>query len=337
MEIGLPVIGGDPNDVLFIDSAGNLAQDDGFTYDNTTGDFQAGNSGTGDIGVLSQPSTGDYGIGDTQNNKNNTSVTINDNKGQTNVNGYKSISYDVVPFTGTGLDDLTWGGAYDGTRNNNYTVWIDSLGTPDTFAWQDTLGNSGSAIAIDGTEQAVGAFGITVQFGATTGHDLGSVSAAWEEDISVVYGRIALFDGQHHTASIGDVDGNSNGTQLNIDDDNFKSGVTNRWMGGMTTRVSIVSGGVLTVDRTGNKTHFRAGDVTQILQDNWTDGSEIVLINDIATKYHQNVIGAVGTSPILLAGSAEFDAPINSRITLMFDQAQNTGSGGWIELNRTTP
>ena len=83
-----------------------------------------------------------------------------------------------VTFTGTGLDDCTSGGTFTGFGITHYVVEIDSEGSPDTFKWSDDGGNTWqeTLVPITGTTQALNN-GVTVTFGATTGHTLGD---RWE-------------------------------------------------------------------------------------------------------------------------------------------------------------
>ena len=80
-------------------------------------------------------------------------------------------------FTGTGLNDATFGGQY--TINNkqmiqqNYYVKIDGTGTPDTFSWSrdNFVTTEATGVSITGSAQTL-ENGITVTFAATTGHVL---------------------------------------------------------------------------------------------------------------------------------------------------------------------
>lgn len=80
-------------------------------------------------------------------------------------------------FTGGGLNDGTFGGNYSG-GGQTYQVEIDSTGAPDTFRWSDDGGATWKAtgVEITGTAQAL-SNGVTVTFGATTGHTNGDY---WE-------------------------------------------------------------------------------------------------------------------------------------------------------------
>jgi len=76
-------------------------------------------------------------------------------------------------FTGAGLDDMTSGGTYIGATSKNYRVEIDATGTPDTFQWSDSKGETwnGTGVVITGTAQTLND-GVTVTFTHTTGHAL---------------------------------------------------------------------------------------------------------------------------------------------------------------------
>ncbi len=240
---------------------------------------------------------GQYGIGDLSLLNNQTFWYIDDTNSQFYVNGMKVITPTIIPFTGTGLDDLTWGGSYSGLVSNNYNVWIVSIGNwiinytsetgvfnpgdtvdnsvsggtatatvvsddgagtlivtgttggiwnvgdtvtdsmtsdtlvstavtnnPDTFAFQDTLGNSALAVVITGSPQPL-SFGVEVVFGSLTGHDLGASPTpgpflGWEEDITVAFGRMIVADGQNGIIKTGDVSSIGNGTLNTVDDKN---------------------------------------------------------------------------------------------------------------------
>ena len=72
-------------------------------------------------------------------------------------------------FTGTGLDDLTPSGTYAGSINIAYKIAIDAEGTPDTFEWFKDGVSQASGVAITGSAQVLDN-GISITFGATTGH-----------------------------------------------------------------------------------------------------------------------------------------------------------------------
>jgi hypothetical protein len=76
-------------------------------------------------------------------------------------------------FVGSGLDDLTSGGAYTGSEPKNYRVQIDGV-SPDSFKWSDDGGVTwkGNGIVIDRQAQILND-GVTVTFTQTTGHLVG--------------------------------------------------------------------------------------------------------------------------------------------------------------------
>jgi len=104
----------------------------------------------------------------------------------TYLNSGNTIGNANTSFTGSGLDDATLKGHYIGTETNKgFYVRIDATGTPDTFEWShdsDFTTTEATGVSIDGTEQEL-AFGINVEFGATTGHTLNDV---WDGSASPV-------------------------------------------------------------------------------------------------------------------------------------------------------
>lgn len=81
---------------------------------------------------------------------------------------------DSDTFTGSGLDDLTFTGHYNGTASaKTFSVRIDATGTPDTFEWSNDNFSTTEAtgVAITGAAQLL-EDGISVNFNATTGHTL---------------------------------------------------------------------------------------------------------------------------------------------------------------------
>jgi len=76
--------------------------------------------------------------------------------------------------TGSGLDDATSGGAYTGTDRAVFQIGIDATGTPDSFIWSLNGAAASASIDITGTAQSL-QDGVTITFGATTGHTAGNV------------------------------------------------------------------------------------------------------------------------------------------------------------------
>jgi hypothetical protein len=87
-----------------------------------------------------------------------------------------AIGDDGTIFTGTGLDDASFEGYFEGTTTTTYYVRIDSVGTPDTFEWsKDNFATTeATGIAITGVEQDLDN-NIKFHASATTGHTLGDV------------------------------------------------------------------------------------------------------------------------------------------------------------------
>ena len=77
----------------------------------------------------------------------------------------------------TGLDDLSSSGVYTLNGSAIFQVKINSTGTPDNFVWRNgSVGAYSSEVAMTGSAQLL-QNGISVTWGATTGHDVNDV---WE-------------------------------------------------------------------------------------------------------------------------------------------------------------
>lgn len=102
ITIGDPVIGGDPNDVLFVDPFGNLGQNDNFTFTNTSGLIL-------NIGVLSMS---DDGAGDGYIYSNTTSAQVLfSDTGQVRIKSSAAIGLVIDEFGASYFaSDLTIGG-----------------------------------------------------------------------------------------------------------------------------------------------------------------------------------------------------------------------------------
>jgi len=86
------------------------------------------------------------------------------------------VSISAVVFTGSGLDDATSGGTFDGDVDGKagtsiFTVEIDLAAVPDTFKWNKDGGTETTSVTITGAAQAL-SDGVTITFAATTGHTL---------------------------------------------------------------------------------------------------------------------------------------------------------------------
>jgi len=84
----------------------------------------------------------------------------------------------AVTYTGSGLDDITFNpyqsDTLKGEVGRKYKVALEATGTPDTFKWSRDGGSNWykTGIKITGAAQAL-ENGLTVTFGATTGHTAG--------------------------------------------------------------------------------------------------------------------------------------------------------------------
>ncbi len=103
-------------------------------------------------------------------------------------------------FTGTGLNDATYGGTYSGTVNRTYRVEIDATGTPDTFRWSEDGGSTwkASGVSITGSAQTL-SYGVTVTFTNTTGHTVGDY---WEVSVTAFSGSLGQWQDAGGTALV---------------------------------------------------------------------------------------------------------------------------------------
>ena len=76
-------------------------------------------------------------------------------------------------FTGSGLDDLTSGGTYTGDIDRNVRIRIDGTGTPNTIEVSYDKGNTWHSTDQNITTTMYLNYGITLTWGATTGHTSG--------------------------------------------------------------------------------------------------------------------------------------------------------------------
>jgi hypothetical protein len=77
-------------------------------------------------------------------------------------------------FTGSGLNDATAGGTYNGQiSSGTYCAKIDTTGTPDKFKWgtNGACDNGATGVSVTGSAQTL-SYGATILFAATTGHTL---------------------------------------------------------------------------------------------------------------------------------------------------------------------
>lgn len=88
-------------------------------------------------------------------------------------------------FTGTHLNDMTFGGTFTGKSQDYYKIVIDGLGTPDTFEWfvNGVSQASGVNCAVTNTSLQDG---ISVRWAASTGH---TADEYWEFEALPLYSR----------------------------------------------------------------------------------------------------------------------------------------------------
>jgi hypothetical protein len=84
----------------------------------------------------------------------------------------KDVTFSPINFVGA-LNDMTLTGAYNHTAVSSYAVTIDGTGTPDTFKWRNydvgSVWTENVPIVAGNIELERG---ITIAFGATTGHTI---------------------------------------------------------------------------------------------------------------------------------------------------------------------
>lgn len=102
----------------------------------------------------------------------------------------------TVTFTtgGGALDDCTVSGPYTNNTTRNYRVEIDGAGAPDTFKWSRDGGSTWVAtlVAITGIAQSL-ENGISIIFGATTGHAVGD---RWDFEANRISGVMTIIQSQ---------------------------------------------------------------------------------------------------------------------------------------------
>ena len=76
----------------------------------------------------------------------------------------------AVTFVGSGLNDLTLSGTYTGDRTRNFRVYVDGVGTPNTFKWSEDNGTTWNSVTASMAAEVAITWGVTLKFAATTGH-----------------------------------------------------------------------------------------------------------------------------------------------------------------------
>lgn len=104
----------------------------------------------------------------------------------------------AITFTGGGLNDMKHGSnsRYTYTSDLNYKVEIDGTGSPNTFKWSDDGGSTWDAtgVSITAADQSLNN-GITIRFGATTGHTSGNNWAWTARTITAKHAVVTLVGG----------------------------------------------------------------------------------------------------------------------------------------------
>ena len=96
----------------------------------------------------------------------------------------------VKVFTGGGLNDLTSGGTYTGIRGIIYKVVVTTAAGTDKFDWYKDGVSQATGVAMTGGAQTLD-LGVTVTFGASTGHTLGDF---WEFEATITTDRHKISD-----------------------------------------------------------------------------------------------------------------------------------------------
>ena len=114
------------------------------------------------------------------------------------LNAGNTIGASGTTFVGSGLDDAIYTGHYSGdSGSKSFFVKIDATGTPDTFEWgfDSSVGTEATGIAITGDAQLLdSAYGISIDFGATTGHTTGD---KWTGTATAVDVDTGIFSNRH--------------------------------------------------------------------------------------------------------------------------------------------
>ena len=113
--------------------------------------------------------------------------------------GGDAIGDTGTTFVGSGLDDATFRGYFEGPSTLSYYVRIDANGTPDTFEWSlDNFSTTeATGVAITGLRQLLSSgvdANISIQFETTTGHTIGDV---WSGTAAPAAGDVGWFANQN--------------------------------------------------------------------------------------------------------------------------------------------
>ena len=175
-----------------------------------------------------------FQTGDIDNVGNSTWTKIDDKKHSFDVNGMYGIIFsgiNIISLNGSTIlaeilidsfyeTPFPFSYSYTGPTPIIYQVWIDSTGSPDTFAWNDNQGNSDSGVPITGLYQLL-SYNVLIIFSSTTGAVTGD---SWSFGYSEGASRMLALDGGDFKfgpfstpggfISLGDVDGAVSATQF---------------------------------------------------------------------------------------------------------------------------
>ncbi len=353
VAIGDPVIGGTPNEVLFIDAAGNLADSADFLWTDVTKVFSL--SGFGNGTFIVDPTNQLYALGGYTGGGIGNALKIDNSL---NPGG------NYIKLQGASGDRLL----YDGNNNLYKFGDIDAQ-------------NNSTLLTIDDGNQVITGFASTYQFNTASYTDgligilnsgivnLGDANGDVNNTAIIIDDRTAhqvitnLFGSSnfilHGTTNkisakasefivtgslypdglldindttgvvaIGDAIGDVNGTNIMLDDPNrLITYFANEHL--FTGRVeqnkgsNIVAANNLTLGLGGN-TFTITGNTTinAITTANWQGGSHVTLIFTGTPTVNDNTTGGAGTAKILLAGSVPLSAANNTVLGLIYDGVQ---------------
>ena len=118
--------------------------------------------------------TGDLQVDGTQTSTSSNNVSLGASFQY--LNAGDTIGESGTTHTGSGLDDAYFSGHFTGTASTTYYVKIDGTGTPDTFSWsKDNFSTTeATGVSISASGNALDN-GISIEWGATTGHTSGDI------------------------------------------------------------------------------------------------------------------------------------------------------------------
>jgi hypothetical protein len=249
-------------------------------------------SGDNSSDIYLQPDGGNVGVGTVS------PIYSLDIKARSSVNS--------AVFTGTGLNDMTSGGTFIGSSALNYKVEIDAAGIPDTFKWSDDGGTTWDAtgVAITGLAQTLNN-GVTVTFGATTGHTLGdywTFSTTVTNPLAVqnAAGTRSLYVGNDGNVGIGT---DSPSGLLTLAGDFYVTTNNSYDIGSTSTRWrDVYTQGQIDIGADGDNGNIRYNTTDNRLEYSNDDGSTWVVLEDVeksvvlSAEYAGAILAADGSS-----------------------------------------